>query len=261
MLKKALKDLIKHRELLQQFTLREIRIRYKQTVLGVLWAILQPLSMMIIFSIVFSKFAKIKTGGIPYPIFYYSALLPWTFFASSVTFGITSIVRNMNLVTKVYFPREIFPLSSIFACFIDFLVASTIFIGMMIFYKVEFSLNLLFFPLLVFIQIIFTCGICFLGSALNVYFRDIRFAVPLGIQLWMFLTPIIYPLEMVPKKYLYIYLLNPMAGLIDSYRRIFLKSQSPNFLYLEEAIIISISLFFISWFLFKRLEKNFADVI
>lgn len=256
-----LKQLYKYRELLYSITLREIKIRYKQTILGATWAVLQPLSLMVLFTIVFSKFVRLPTDNIPHPLFYYSGLLPWTFFATSLSFAIPSLVTNRNLVSKVYFPREIFPISCVFAALIDFAIASVIFVGMLIIYKVHLTINLAYLLPVVIIQVIFTLGICLFTSGINVYYRDVRYAMPLIIQLWMFASPIIYPLSMVPKEFKALYMLNPMAAIIDSYRRLIIQGLPPDFYYLGIASISAVVIFILSYKYFKYIEMSFADVI
>lgn len=254
-------ELFAYRELLWSWVVRDIKVRYKQSLLGVAWAILQPLSATLIFSLVFSRFIRVSTDGVPHPIFYYSAMLPWTFLTSSISFGTSCLINNMNLVTKIYFPREILPISAVLASFVDFLIGTVIFIAMMLYYRVPLSLNWLWMPVLLLTQILLTLGIVFLASALNVFYRDIRFIVPLGTQLWMYLTPIIYPLSAVPERLRGLYMLNPMAGLIDSYRRIVLYAQSPHPTYLLTATLVSGTLFVIGYVYFKKAEVVFADVI
>jgi len=256
-----IQELIRYRELLWIWVIRNIKVRYKQSLLGVAWAILQPLSATIIMTIVFSRFIRVSTDGIPHPIFYYSAMLPWTLSASSISFGTSCLVSNMNLVTKIYFPREILPASAVLASFVDFLIAAVIFVGMMIFYRVPVGLSWIWAPAILLIQILLTLGIVLFASALNVFYRDIRFVVPLGMQLWMYLTPIIYPLSQVPERFRSLYMLNPMAGLIDSYRRIILQAQWPNVTYLSTAAVISVILFLLAYIYFKRAEAVFADLI
>lgn len=255
------KELSKYRELLYSLTIREIKVRYKQSVLGITWAVLQPLALMLIFTLVFSMLAQIPSDDIPYPIFSYSALLPWTFFATSLSFASQSIVTNTALVKKIYFPRELFPISSVLAAFVDFAIASVIFLGMMFFYKVPLTINLFFFPVILLIQIIFTLGIAFFLSAINVYYRDIRYAVPLGIQIWMFASPIIYPVSLVPERLRTLYMLNPMASIIDSYRNVLIKGIPPDFYYLGIGASVAVILFFLCHLYFKRIEMTFADVI
>jgi len=256
-----LRELLAYRELLITWVGRDLKVRYKQSLMGAAWAILQPLSATIIFAIIFSRFVRVPTGGIPYPIFYYSALLPWAFLSSSITFGVSSLVNNMNLVTKIYFPREILPIASVLASFVDFLIASLIFVGMMLFYRVPVGLSIVTLPVLVLIQVVLTVGIVLAASAMNVYYRDIRFVVPVGLQLWMYLTPIIYPVTLVPERFRGLYMLNPMAGLIDSYRRVILKAQWPNPFYLVTAAAISLLIFAVAYTYFKRSEALFADII
>jgi len=232
-----LRTLVAYRELLWTWALRDIKVRYTQTVMGVAWAILQPFSMMVIFTVVFSLFMKVPTDGIPYPIFSYSALLPWSFFASSISFGVPSVVNNSNLVTKIYFPREVFPIAAVMASFADFLVAAVIFMGMMVFYRVAPSWALLTVPLTLIIQILLTLGVVLLASALNVFYRDVRFVIPLVTQLWMYATPIIYPVSIVPEWLRPAYSLNLMVGIIDAYRKTILAGQWPDFNYLSMAAV------------------------
>jgi lipopolysaccharide transport system permease protein len=256
-----IQELSAHRGLLISWVVRDIKVRYKQSLMGAAWAILQPLSATLIFAVIFSRFVRVPTDGIPYPIFYYSALLPWTFFSSSITFGVSSLVSNMSLVTKIYFPREILPLSAVLASMVDFFIASLIFVGMMIFYQVPLSASLICIPLLLLIQIAFTVGIVLCASAMNVFYRDVRFVVPLGLQLWMYLTPIIYPLSIVPPRFLGVYMLNPMASIIDSYRRIILLGEWPSFSYLVLGGAVSVVLLIAGYGYFKRSEAVFADII
>ena len=257
----TIRELISYRELLWSWAARDIKVRYKQSLLGIAWAILQPLSATLIFSLVFSRFIRISTDGIPHPIFYYSAMLPWTYLTSSISFGTSCLINNMDLVTKIYFPREILPISAVLASFVDFLIAAVIFAGMMIYYRLSVGPSWVWIPVLLLVQTLLTLGIVFIASALNVFYRDIRFIVPLGTQLWMYLTPIIYPLSMVPEELRSIYMLNPMAGLIDSYRRIVLNAQWPNLTYLLTALIVSVVVFLLGYVYFKRAESVFADVI
>jgi len=241
--------------------LRDIRVRYKQSLLGAAWAILQPLALMIVFTVVFSFFARVPTDGVPYPIFSYTALLPWTFFATAIGFAVPSLVNNMNLVTKVYFPREILPISAMGASFIDFLIASLVYIGLMVFYRVPLNATMLLVPVLLAVQMTLTGGVILFASAVNVFYRDIRFVVPLGVQIWMYATPIIYPVALVPERFRLIYMLNPMAVLIDSYRAIALRGEWPNWGCLGFAAVLSGVVFVLGYLYFKRVEWQFADII
>lgn len=256
-----LKHLYQYRDLLFTWTLREVKIRYKQSMVGGLWAILQPLILMIVFTLVFSFLARVPTDGIPYPIFSYSALLPWTFLATSISFAVPSLVNNITLVTKIYFPREILPLASVGAAFFDLAIASTIFLVLMMIYRIPLSPMFAWLPLLLLIQITLTLGIVLLLAAVNVFYRDIRFIIPLGTQIWLYATPIIYPVTLVPEWLRPIYMLNPMAGLIESYRRVILLGQPPVWQHIVLSAIVAIILFLVGYVYFKRSERLFADLI
>lgn len=257
----SLRELIAHRELLQAWTTREIKVRYKQSILGAAWAILQPLSLMVIFSIVFTYFVRVPTGGIPYPIFSYTALLPWTFFATSISFGAASLINNMSLVTKIYLPREILPLAAIGAACVDFVFASLIFVAMAFFYRVPVGVSYVVLPFLFLIQVILTVGVVLLLAGLMVRFRDIRFVVPLLTQLWFYATPIIYPVALVPEAWRSVYMLNPMAAIIESYRAVILLGEWPEWRYVLTAAATSMVLAVGAYLYFKRSEGVFADVI
>lgn len=256
-----LRLLWRYRELLYSWTRRDIQVRYKQSVLGAAWAFLQPLSLMAAFSLIFTLVIEMPTDGVPYPLFSYCALLPWTFFSTAISFGAASLTNNMNLVTKVYFPREILPLGSIGAAFVDFLVASTIFAGLMVIYRQPVSWTVIWVPVLLAIQIMLMTGVILLTSALMVFYRDFRFVVPLGVQLWMYASPIIYPMNLIPEKLMPVYLLNPMAGLIDAYRRVLLFGQNPDPYALGVSLVISLALFIFGYLYFKKSEWQFADLI
>ncbi len=253
--------LFSYHELLVNIALRDIKARYKQSLLGATWAIIQPLSLMLIFTVVFSKFLHVNTNGTPYPLFSYCSLLPWSFFASSLTFAIPSLINNSNLITKIYFPREIFPMAAVTSCFLDFLIAGVLFVFMMFYYQVQISWYILFVPFIVCIQILFTLGISLFGAAVIVFFRDVRYIVPLGLQLWMFATPVVYPTHSVPARYLSVYMINPMAGIIDAYRHVILYKSPPDMKYLGMACIFSLFTFGLSYRFFKKMEMKFADVI
>jgi lipopolysaccharide transport system permease protein len=258
---KFLKNLLTYKELLFNITLRQIKVKYKQTVLGISWAVLNPLSLVVVFTIIFSKFAKIPSDNIPYPIFVYSALLPWTFFSTSLSFAINSLQDNKDLITKIYFPREIFPISAVLAAFVDFCIAVIIFVILMFLFKVSLSFNALFiFPILL-IQIIFTLGISLFFSALNVYYRDIGYALPLVIQLLMYTCPIIYPISIVSVRIKPFYMLNPMAPILDGYRRVLIQAKPPDFYYLGISMVVSILIFYFSYIYFKKIEHTFADIV
>jgi lipopolysaccharide transport system permease protein len=255
------KTLYSYRELLLMWTLREIRVRYKQSLLGAGWALLQPLALMLVFTLVFGVLIQLPSDGVPYPLFAYTALLAWTFFSASVTLAIPTLVNNLNLVTKIYFPREILPIASIGASLADLLVASVLLLAAVIWYQVPLSLNLLWLPLIMAVQIVLALGVVLPASALNVFYRDIRFIVPLGVQLWMYATPIIYPISLVPEQFRTIYAINPMVGIVDSYRRVILHGVPPSPEYLGLSAAISILLLLAGYTYFKRMEEYFADLI
>ncbi|MBI3243374.1 MAG: ABC transporter permease [Chloroflexi bacterium] len=256
-----IKELIRARELLWTWTMRDFKVRYNQSFLGAAWAILQPLSLMATFSVIFSVFIKVPTDDVPYPIFAYVALLPWTFFTNSLNFAIPSLVGNMDLVGKIYFPREILPLSAILVGFIDFLIASLIFIVMLIVYHIPVGWTAALAPLVFAIQLILIFGISLLASAINVFYRDVRFIIPLILQIWMYVSPVIYPATLVPEILRPLYFLNPMATVIDTYRRLLLHNQMPDWPYLGLAALVSIALLTFAYRYFKQAERVFADLI
>lgn len=253
-------ELWAHRELFRVLAERDIRVRYKQTVLGSAWAILQPVLTMVIFSIVFGSFAKIPSDGLPYPIFTYAALLPWLFFSNSVTNASQSLVSSSHLVSKVYFPRLIIPLASIGAAVVDFAIASSVLLLMMIYYGVGLSWNLLLAPLLAAGVMLAALGVGTLLSALTTSYRDFRYVVPFLVQTWMFATPVAYPISIVPESWRWLFYLNPMTGLIDGFRASFL-GQPFNMPALLTSVVMVIAIFIISLAYFKRVERRFADII
>jgi len=256
-----LRELHHYRDLLLLWILRDIKVRYKQSILGVGWAVIQPLSSMVIFTVIFSSIAHVPSDGLPYPLFSYSALLPWTLLSTSLTVAVPSLVNNMNLITKSPFPREILPISAVLASLADFSVATIVFAGMMIYYHVTVNLSLVVAPLILIVQLALILGVTMWASALNVFYRDIRFVIPLATQLWMYMTPIIYPLSMVPEGFRGLYVLNPMAGIVDSYRCTILLAEYPNWLYLGISTGISLLVFISGYYSFKKSEPHFADLI
>lgn len=258
---KKLFHLLKYKELLFAITLREIRVKYKQSVLGVLWAILQPLVLMLIFSIVFSYLTRIPSDGIPYPLFVLTAILPWTFFSSALTSAIPSLISNINILTKIYFPREIFPFAAVLSALVDFSIALIIFAVMMVYYRVPVTPFILFVIPILAVQILLILGLSLFASAVNVYYRDVKHTLPLLLQIWMYISPVIYPLSLVPEKIKWLYVLNPMAPIIDSYRKVTLMGTAPDFMLLFTALITSLIIFVAGYMFFKKLEMTFADVI
>lgn len=256
-----LRTLCGYRDLLWLWTAREVKVRYKQSLLGIAWAILQPLALAMVFTLVFSRLVRVDTDGVPYAIFSYAALVPWTLFTTSISSGVPSLVNNLSLVSKIYFPREILPLGSVGAAILDFGIASLIFVGMMAAYRIPPTTQLLWVIPLLLVQLVLAVGVTLLGSALIVFFRDLRFVVPLVTQIWMYATPIIYPVELIPQHLQRYYFLNPMAGIIDGYRRAIISGVAPRFPALLAAGVISLCMLIIGYVLFKRLEPLFADLI
>jgi lipopolysaccharide transport system permease protein len=256
-----LQKLWQYRDLLYTLSLHRIKVRYKQSVLGGLWAVLQPLSLMLIFTFVFRFVANISSDAIPYSVFVYSALLPWNYFSSSVSTATNSLVSNAQFVTKVYFPREILPATYVIAAFCDFLVASIVLMGLMMYYRIPLTINVLYLIPIVMVLTCFSLAMSFLFSATQVRFRDIGVAVPLFLQLWLFATPVIYPLSSVPLRYKPLYMLNPMVGVIENFRNVLLRGTAPDFSSLFIATAISIPLLFVSYVYFKQIETTMADII
>jgi len=258
---KDIKEIAHHKEVLWNFTLREIKVKYKQSILGILWAALQPLSMMVIFTVIFSRFIKVPSDGMPYPIFSFAALLPWMFFSNSILSSASSIVGSMNLLNKIYFPREIFPMSSILAAFVDFCIAGCIFFVMLIFYKIPLTLNILYLIPILVLEIGFILAISLFVAAANVYYRDVRYVIPLVIQLWMYASPVIYPISVVPQHLRPFYMLNPMAFIIDSYRKVLVLGLAPDWPCFAAMAAVVLLLLWLAYNFFKKIEMSFADVI
>jgi lipopolysaccharide transport system permease protein len=254
------KELWAYRELLYVLTMRDIKVRYKQTVLGFAWAIIQPLMMMVVFSVFFGRLAQMPSDGFPYPIFVYAALLPWTFFANSITSSANSLVGSANLVSKVYFPRLIIPLSSVGSGLVDFAIASGILLLLMIYYGVGWTSNLFLVPILVIAAAFTALGVGTFLAALNVAYRDFRYVVPFLVQFWMFATPVVYPASLVPREWQWALYLNPMAGVIEGFRSAFLGRPFD-----VPGIVLSLAiagiLFAAGTAYFGKVERRFADII
>lgn len=259
---RGLRDLLAARELLTTLTLREVKVRYNQTLLGVAWAVAQPVALMLAFSIFFGRFAGVSSDGLPYPLFSYAALLPWSFFTTSLAFGVPSLVTNTSLVTKVYFPREILPLASVFSAGVDFAAAAVVYAVLMAVYRVAPTLAFAWLGPLLLVQVVFTIAVTLVLSAVNVSYRDVRYALPLVTQIWLYATPVIYPLSVVPENVRTAYLaLNPMAAVIEGYRRVLVAGRAPDLGMLGVAAASSLLLLLGSYAYFKRAERSFADVI
>lgn len=255
-----LRDLWAYRELLYFLIWRDVKVRYKQTALGVAWAVIQPLSTMLIFSLFFGKLAAMPSDGIPYPLFAYAGLLPWTFFANAVGNSGNSLVGSSNLITKVYFPRIVIPAASVGAALVDLGVAFVVLIGLMVYYGIQVSSGLLLLPLLVGLTSLLAMGTGMWLSAVNVRYRDVRYAMPFLIQVWMFVTPIIYPVSLVPRTWSWLMYLNPLAGIIEGCRSA-LFGHEVNWPALAASTLITVPLVIYSAYSFRRMERTFADVV
>lgn len=255
----SFKTLYQYRDLLLMWTKRTIQARYQQSILGILWAIAQPAASVLIFTIIFTSFVPINTGGPSYAVFSFTAMVPWTFFAMSLTDMVNSLVLNLNLVTKIYFPREILPLAALCARLIDFVIAFIMLVLLMLLFDTPFfPAGWLYLPLIVGIQLMLTIGLGFMGAAINVFYRDIKHLFELVIRLWLYASPIIYPITVIPESYHTLYFLNPMAGIITSYRAILLYEELPS-PYLYTSALISFVILLVGYLLFKRVEPHFAD--
>jgi lipopolysaccharide transport system permease protein len=256
-----LRAIWEYRELLYFLVWRDLKVRYKQTVIGAGWAILQPLMTMVIFTAVFGNFAKIPSDGIPYPIFAYSALLPWNLFASSLTRGGTSVVGNSQLISKIYFPRLLLPLSGILSPIVDFAVSFVILVVMMIWFGTLPSWGVLALPLFLFLVLLTALAVGLWLSALDVRYRDVGHTIPFLVQLWMFASPVAYPVSLVPDKWRMLYSLNPMAGVIEGFRWALLGKESPDFGMIVISSIMVLALLLSGIVYFKHTERTFADVV
>ncbi len=261
---KEIKDVIKWHELLWQMVGREVKTRYKQSILGYFWVILNPMAQMMVMSFAFSIILRVPTnaaGNIPYSIFLFVALLPWNLFANSLSSASASLVSSSSLITKVYFPRTILVISTILAKIVDFLFASTILITYMLVYQIPVTINILWIIPIFFIQQIFTLGLSLFFAASNLIYRDIQYLLSLILLLWMYLTPVIYPADLVPERFRIIFQLNPMAVIINAYRQTILGGGAPNYSSIIIAFLLSLLVLILGLSYFKSREKLFADNI
>ena len=255
-----LREFWEHRELLYFLVWRDLKARYKETLLGILWVILQPLLMTLVFTIFLGKLVRVETGATPYPLFLYAGLLPWTFFSNAVSSGSYSILASAQMITKVYLPRLIIPAAAVSVRLSDFLVASIVLIVLMRYYGVQLGWQILLLPLLVLQITVLALALSALLSALNVKFRDTGTAMPVILQVWMFASPIVYPRSLVPARWEWAYQINPLTGLIEGFRSAFLGLPI-NRQGLALSGLITIVLLVISMFVFRRLEDDFADIV
>jgi lipopolysaccharide transport system permease protein len=256
-----LKELWAYRELLYFLIWRDVKVRYKQTVLGAAWAIIQPVFTMIVFSLFFGRLAKVPSDGIPYPIFAYAALVPWTFFSHGLTLASNSLVGSSNLLKKVYFPRLAVPISSVLSGLIDFGIAFIVLLGMMLYYDIHPTLNVIWLPFLLLLTVTTSLAVSLWLSALNVHFRDVRHMLPFLTQFWLFATPIAYPSTLLSEQWRTLYSINPMVGVVEGFRWALLGVETAPGPMLIVSSMASLALLVGGVFYFRRLEKTFADVV
>ena len=254
-------ELREYRELIFFLTWRDIKVRYKQTVLGAAWAIIQPFFTMVVFSLFFGKLAQVPSDGIPYPIFAYAALVPWTFFANGLSQSANSLVGNANLIKKVYFPRLVVPLSSVVSGVVDFVLAFIVLLAMMLFYGIYPTINIIWLPFLLLLAFVASLGVGLWFSALNVQFRDVFYTVPFLIQFWLFATPIAYPSSLLSEPWRTVYGINPMVGVVEGFRWALLGTDTAPGPVIVVSWVVSLALLVGGAFYFRRVEKTFADVV
>jgi lipopolysaccharide transport system permease protein len=256
-----LRDLWEYRELLYFLTWRDIKVRYKQTILGAAWAIIQPFFTMVVFSLFFGKLANMPSDEIPYPIFSYAALVPWTFFANGLSTSSTSLVASANLIRKVYFPRLVVPVAAVLSGVVDFGLAFVVLLGMMLFYGIVPTGAVVWLPLLLLLALVTALGVGLWLTAMNVQFRDVRYAVPFLINAWMFATPIAYPSSLLEEPWRTLYGINPMAGVIEGFRWALLGTETAPGPIIAVSALMAVGLLVSGAYYFRRMEKTFADVV
>jgi lipopolysaccharide transport system permease protein len=256
-----LREIWQFRELVYFFVWRDVKIRYKQTAIGAAWAVLQPVMTMLVFSLFFGRLAKIPSGGVPYPIFYLSALLPWMYFATALQTATSSVVEQQRVITKVYFPRLVLPLSAVLPGLLDFAIGFVVFLVMMAFYRVHPGKAILLFPAFLLLAVATALGVGLWLSALNAIYRDVRYVVPFLIQFWMFVSPVAYPTSLVPERWRWLYGLNPMAGVIEGFRWALTGKGQPPSLLLAASTSAVIVVLVGGMVFFRKMEGTIADVV
>lgn len=256
-----LRELWEYRELLYFLIWRDIKVRYKQTMLGASWAIMQPFFTMVVFSLFFGRMAKIPSDGVPYPIFSFAALVPWTFFAHALSQSSNSLVGSANLIKKVYFPRLVVPLSSVLSGIVDFILAFIVLLGMMLYYGILPTANVLALPLFFILALITSLGVGLWLSALNVEYRDVRYVVPFLVQFWLFSTPIAYPSSLLQEPWRTLYGINPMVGVVEGFRWALLGTDTAPGPMMAISALAALVLLISGAFYFRRMEKTFADIV
>jgi lipopolysaccharide transport system permease protein len=256
-----LRELWEFRELLYFFAWRDIKVRYKQTVMGVLWAIIQPFMTMVIFSLFFGRLANIPSEGVPYPVFSYTALVPWTFFSNALSQASNSLVINANMIKKIYFPRLALPIATVLAGVIDFVLAFVVLLGIMLYYGLVPTVNIIWLPFFVLLALVTSLGVSLWLAAMNVQFRDVHYTIPFLTQAWLFVTPIAYPSSLLPESWRTIYGLNPMAGVVEGFRWALLGTGTAPGKMIIVSSAVALALFVSGAFYFRRMEQSFADVL
>ena len=254
------RELNEYRDLLYFWVLREIKIIYKQTVLGFTWALIRPVASMIVFSIVFGRLAKVPSDGIPYPLFAYAALMPWTYFSQSLTKSTDSLIQQASVISKIYFPRLIIPMAPVIAGLLDFCLSFIVFFVMMFFYHVQPTWNILFIPLLVFIMVLTASGLGMWMSALGIQYRDVKQAIAFIVQLLLYASPVAWPVSIIPEKFRLIYGIYPMAGVLEGFRSALIGKNPMPWDLISMGSLTAVILFITGALYFQRMEKNFADV-
>ena len=256
-----LRELWEYRELIFFFAWRDIKVRYRQTVLGALWAIIQPVFTMVIFSLFFGRLAGVPADGLPYPVFSYAALVPWTFFTNALTQASNSLVLSANMIKKIYFPRLSLPIATVLAGVIDFVLAFMVLLGIMLYYGLVPTINVLWLPLFLLLALITSLGVSLWLSAMNVQFRDVRYTIPFLTQAWLFVTPIAYPSSLLSEPWRTLYGLNPMAGVVEGFRWALLGTDTAPGPMTVVSALVALTLFVSGAFYFRRMEQSFADVL
>lgn len=256
-----LRSLWQYRELLYFLIWREVKVRYKQTVIGVGWAVLQPVLTMALFAVIFGRFLRVPTDGLPYPVFAFAALLPWNYFAQAIDRSGNSLVANANLISKVYFPRLIIPLSSVATPAVDFALAFVVLLGIMALYGITPTWGVLLLPAFLLLAVLTALAVSLWLSALNVKYRDVRYAIPFLVQVWMYASPVVYPVSIVPERWRLLYSLNPMAGVIEGFRWALLSHESPDLGVMAISMVVVLALLVGGLVYFKRMERTFADIV
>jgi lipopolysaccharide transport system permease protein len=256
-----LREIWAHRELLYFLIWSDLKLRYKQTSLGAVWAVLQPFLTMVVYSVFLGRLARVPSDGIAYPVFVYTALVPWTFFANALTTSSLSLIRHERVITKVYFPRLIIPLSAVAAGLVDFGIAFVLLVGIVIYYGIMPGMAILLLPLFVVVATVTALAVSLWLSALNVQYRDVRYTVPFITQVWMFVTPVIYSSNLVPERWHAFYALNPMAGVVEGFRWSLLGQENPSFLIMTISSAMTLLILVGGLYYFRRMERTFADVV